>query len=73
MSEKLKEIYEKATDKFFKLASKFDGVSEWIFEKTGAKINVGVIVLSLVFIILIIFFVKLVLGIVLNKLTTGDY
>ena len=32
--DKLKEIYEKASDVFFAFTSKFDGISEKIYEKT---------------------------------------
>ncbi len=67
-NEKLKEIYEKATDIFFGLTKKFDGVSEMIFEKTGAKINVGLIVGSAILILMIIIFVKLILGFVMDFL-----
>ena len=58
MPEKLKEIYEKASDIFFKIAKKFDGISEKIYEHTGTKINVGAIVLGAVLIIFVFFFVK---------------
>ena len=71
--DKLKEIWEFLYDKFFKLASKFDGISEMIFEKTGAKINVGAIVMGIVMFILVALFVKAVLGLVMHALTTGDY
>ena len=65
---KLKEIYEKATDIFFGLTKKFDGVSEKIFEKTGAKINVGLIVGFTVLGLMLFIFVKLVLGFVMDFL-----
>ena len=72
MPEKIKEIYEKCADTFFGLASKFDGVSEKIFEKTGLKINVGIILMSIVFILLVLFFARLVLKFVLHFLFTGE-
>ena len=67
-NDKLKEIYEKATDIFFGLTKKFDGVSEMIFEKTGAKINVGLIVGSAILIFMIVIFVKVILGFVMDFL-----
>ncbi|MBR3614315.1 MAG: hypothetical protein IKL55_03960 [Clostridia bacterium] len=68
MEEKLKEIYEKATDIFFGLTKKFDGVSERIFEKTGKKINVGIIVGSAILIFFVILFVRIILGFVMDFL-----
>lgn len=61
MEEKLKEIYEKATDKFFAMTKKFDGISEKIFEQTGKKINVGAIVGGIVLGVFILLFVTLIL------------
>ena len=43
-------------------------ISEMIFEKTGAKINVGLIVGSAILILMIIIFVKLILGFVMDFL-----
>ena len=71
--DKFKEIWEFLTEKFVKLSSKFDGVSDKIFEKTGAKINVGAIVMGAVMVILVFLFVKAVLGLVMHALATGDY
>ncbi len=62
MEEKFKEIYEKATDIFFSITKKFDGISEKIFEQTGTKINVGVIVVGAITVILLLIVVKAVLG-----------
>lgn len=70
--EKLKEIWEYCYDKFFKLTRKFDGVSEKIFEKTGAKIDVGLIVGFAVLGIVLLIFVKAVLGVVMKFLFTGE-
>ena len=71
--EKLKEIWEYIYDKLYKAARKFDGVNEYIFEKTGAKVDVGMYVFALLFVILVIIFVKAILSIIMNKLFTGDY
>ncbi len=62
MEEKLKEIYEKATDLFFGLTQKMDDLSEKIFEETGKKINIKLIVLGVVLAIFVIIFVKSFLG-----------
>ncbi len=62
MGEKLKEIYEKATDLFFGLTQKMDDLSEKIFEETGKKINIKLIVLGVVLAIFVIIFVKSFLG-----------
>ena len=61
MEEKLKELYEKATDLFFGLTKKFDGVSEKLFETTGIKINIGLIIGSAILIIFVIIIVKVIL------------
>lgn len=60
--DKLKEIYEKASDIFFGMTKKFEGIEETIFEKTGAKIPVGSIVLGTVLVIFLAIFVKSFLG-----------
>ena len=67
-NDKFKEIYEKATDIFFGLTSKFDGVSEKIFEKTGMKINIGLIVGSAILIFFVFIVVKVILGGVMDFL-----
>lgn len=68
MEEKFKELYEKATDIFFGLTKKFDGVSEKIFEQTGMKINIGLIVGSAILIFFVFIVVKLILGFVMDFL-----
>lgn len=69
MEEKLKEIYEKATDIFFGITKKMDDLSENIFEQTGKKINIKMIVLGIVLFIFIAIFVKTILGWVWSFLT----
>ena len=71
--DKLKEIWEFLYDKFYKATRKFDGISEMIFEKTGAKIDIGAIVMGIVLVIFVILFVKAILGLVMHALSTGDY
>lgn len=62
MEDKLKEIYEKATDIFFGITKKMDDMSEKIFEETGKKINIKLIVLGVALVIFVIIFVKSFLG-----------
>ena len=59
--EKMKELYEKATDIYFGWTKKFDGISEKIFEQTGKKINVGAIVGGLILGACLLLFVTLIL------------
>ena len=62
MKETIKEIIEKAVDFFFKLTKKFDKISEAINQKTGAKINVGMIILGAILVIFLFIFVKAILS-----------
>ncbi len=62
MEDKLKEIYEKVTDIFFGLTKKMDDYSEKIFEETGKKIDIKLIVLGIILVIFVIIFVKTFLG-----------
>ena len=71
--DQLKHIWEYIYDKLYKASRKFDGVNEYIFEKTGAKVNVGMIVFAIIFTVLIAIFVKAILSIVFGKLYSGDY
>ncbi len=68
MEEKLKKIYEKATDIFFGLTKKFDGISNKIFEQTGVKINIGLIIGSALIILILFIIVKVILGGVMDFL-----
>ncbi len=61
--EKLQEIWDKATDMFFKMTSKFDGISEKINQQFGTNINVGIIIGGAILVVITAFFVKTVLGI----------
>lgn len=62
MEDKIKKIYEKASNIFFEITKKFDSISEKIFEQTGMKINVGYIVLGTMLVIFVFIFVKSLLG-----------
>lgn len=68
MEEKLKALYEKATDIFFSITKKFDGISDRIYEQTGKKINIGAIIGGIVIFIVLFFIVKLILGGVMDFL-----
>ena len=60
--EKLKEIWDKATDAFFKMTSKFDGISEKINHQLGTNINVGIIIGGAILVVITAFFVKTILS-----------
>lgn len=62
MGDKLKELYEKASDVFFGITKKMDDMSERIFEETGKKIDIKIIVLGVALVIFVIIFVKSFLG-----------
>ena len=66
--EKLQEIWEKATDAFFKMTSKFDCISEKINHQLGTNINVGLIVGGAILVVITAFFVKTILGILWSML-----
>lgn len=68
MEEKLKKLYEKATDIFFGLTKKFDGISNKLFEQTGLKINIGLIIGSAILIFIVFILVKVILGGVMDFL-----
>ena len=68
MEEKFKKIYEKATDIFFGITKKFDGISNKIYEQTGTKINIGLIVGSALIILVLLFIAKVILGGVMDFL-----
>lgn len=73
MSEKLEEIYEKASDLFMKISKKFDKISDKLYQQTGTKINVGLIVGAAILLIFVIIFVKAILGFILNTLYNGNF
>lgn len=68
MPDKLKEIYEKATDIFFGLTKKFDGLSDKLYQTTGVKVNVGAIILGTILAIFVFVVVKTILGGVMDFL-----
>ncbi len=44
------------------LTKKFDGISEMIYERTGKKINIGMIVLLIAIAVVMLWVVKVFLG-----------
>ena len=66
-----KEIGDKIAKKVFWFTSKFEGVENTIFEKTGAKIPIGTICGALILIVITALFVKMILGFVMNFLFNG--
>ena len=68
----MEEFFDKMSKKFFKLTSKFDGISEKIHEKTGIRINIGAIVLGILIFIFVFIVVKAILTVCLNFLYTGE-
>ena len=56
-----------------KFIKKCDEISEKIYEKTGNKINVALIIGIIIFAFFVFIFVKAILGIVFGKLRSGDF
>ena len=73
MPDFLQKIYDKLVDLFMKFTKKCDEWSQMIYERTGKKINIAIIIGAIILIIFVAIFVKAVLGIVWGKLSTGDY
>ena len=65
------DLYEKISDIYMKISKKFDFISEKIYEQTGKKINVGVIVGAVILLFLLFIIVKSVLGVIMKFLYTG--
>lgn len=58
----MKEIMKKLGDFYISLTKQFEGISEMIYERTGKKINIGLIVILAVVAIVMIFVLKAFLG-----------
>ena len=56
-----------------KITKKFDKISDKIFEQTGTKINVGLIVGGAILVIFVFIFVKAILGFVFGFLNAGNF
>lgn len=66
-----KEVGDKIAEKVFWFTGKFEGVENKIFEQTGVKIPIGMIFGAIILILVTGFFVKLILGFVMNFLFNG--
>ncbi len=64
---------DKVSKILLKFTSKFDGVSQWLKDKYGININVGMIVAVIVGLLAVGLIVKLALGIIMGKLYSGNY
>jgi hypothetical protein len=64
----MNEIFDKITDIIDNIANKNNKLTETIFEKTGIKINVGLIVGGILLVIIVLIFVKAILGFLFSKL-----
>ena len=49
MPEFLENFIKKVTDIFYEISKKFDNISDKIYEQTGKKINIGYIVIGILF------------------------
>jgi len=58
----MKDILKKIGDFYMNLTKKFDGISEMIYERTGKKINIGMIVLLIAIAVVMLWVVKVFLG-----------
>ncbi len=54
----MKDFLDKVGDLYIKLTKKFDELSEIIYERTGKKINIGVIVLLTIIAIIMFFIIR---------------
>ena len=57
----MKNILKKLGDFYISLNKKFEGISEMIYERTGKKINIGLIVLLVVVGVVMLWVVKVFL------------
>ena len=64
----MKDFLDIVGDLYIKLTKKFDELSEIIYERTGKKINIGVIVLLAIIAIIMFFIIKSFLGWFINYL-----
>jgi len=64
----MKDFLDKVGDLYIKLTKKFDELSEIIYERTGNKINIGLIVLLAIIAIIMFFIIKSFLGWFINYL-----
>lgn len=67
----MEDLYEKLSDIYMKISKKFDEISDKIYQQTGKKVNIGIIVGAAILILFVFIIVKAVLGFVLKFLYTG--
>ena len=73
MPEIFQKIIDVITNLYMKFLKKCDEISEKIYEQTGNKINVALIIGLIIFALFVFIFVKEILGIVFHKLNSGDF
>ena len=64
----MKDIFDKITDVIYKISKKNEKLTDYIFEKTGMKINVGLIVGVIFLVIFVLMLAKSALGFLYGKL-----
>jgi hypothetical protein len=64
----MNDIFDKVTDIIDNIAKKNNKLNETIFEKTGMKINAGLIIGGILLVIVVLIFVKAILGFLYSKL-----
>lgn len=67
----MEDLYEKLSDIYMKISKKFDDISDKIYQQTGKKVNIGIIVGVVILIFCVFIIVKAVLGFVMKFLYTG--
>ena len=61
-------LIDKITDVIYKISKKNEKLTDYIFEKTGMKINVGLIVGGIFLVIFVLMLAKSALGFLYGKL-----
>lgn len=64
----MKDIFYKITDVIYNISKKNEKLTDYIFEKTGMKINVGLIVGGIFLVIFVLMLAKSALGFLYGKL-----
>lgn len=64
----MNEIWDKVTDFLNKVSKKNEELTQYIYERTGTKINVGMIILCVVLVIFVLSLAKMALSTLWGKL-----
>lgn len=64
----MNEIWDKVTDFLNKVSKKNEELTQYIYERTGTKINVGMIILCVVLVIFVLALAKMALSTLWGKL-----